>query len=205
MRILGILFITLLTITGCSALAVEEVKHTVIQKDDNIEIRHYDETVKAEVTVEGTRREAPNKAFRTLFNYISGDNVAQQDISMTSPVSQELESQKIAMTTPVSQEQADEEGTWTIAFYMPNDMDYDTTPTPKNDAINIKRIPEQKKIVIRFSGRSTDENIAKHEAELKQYIADNQIQVTGAPMYAFYNPPWTPWFMRRNEIMFTMK
>ena len=185
-------------------MATEEIAYNVIKKDGDIEIREYDETVVAEVTVKGTQKEAPSKAFRTLFNYIQGNNIAKQDIPMTAPVSQELKSQKIPMTAPVSQEQ-DAKGQWTIAFYMPNDMDFENTPLPKDEAVSIRRIPSVQKIAIRFSGTRSDSNIAEHENELKQYIVKNKIEVAGTPMYAFYNAPWTPWFMRRNEVMFTVK
>lgn len=185
-------------------MATEEAAYSVIKKDGDIEIRQYEETVVAEVTVNGTQKQAPSKAFRTLFKYIQGNNVAKQEIPMTAPVSQELKSQKIPMTAPVSQEQ-NIEGEWVIAFYMPNDMNFENTPIPQNDAVTIRRVPAVQKIALRFSGTRSDGNIAEHESELKQYIEDNKIKVTGAPMYAFYNPPWTPWFMRRNEVMFTVK
>ncbi len=185
-------------------MAAEEIEYKVIKKDGDIEIREYAETVVAEVTVEGSQKEAPSKAFRTLFNYISGENIAKQEIPMTTPVSQELSSQKIPMTSPVSQQQ-EGQNSWTIAFYMPNDMDFENTPLPKNDSVTIRRVPAVQKIAVRFSGTRSDNNIAEHESELKQYIVDNKIEVTGAPMYAFYNPPWTPWFLRRNEILFTLK
>jgi len=203
MRLLLLSLITIISFGG-TAMATEEIAYSVIKKDGDIEIREYEETVVAEVTVEATQKEAPSKAFRTLFNYIQGNNIAKQEIPMTAPVSQELKSQKIPMTAPVSQGQ-DESGAWTIAFYMPNDMIFEDTPMPKDEAVNIRRVPSETKIAIRFSGTRSDSNIAGHEAELKKYIVDNEIEVTGAPMYAFYNAPWTPWFMRRNEVMFTMK
>jgi DNA gyrase inhibitor GyrI len=193
-------FLALIFMSGC-AVTAEEISHNVIKKDGNIEIRQYDETVIAKVTVEATRREATSKAFRSLFKFISGDNVAKQEISMTAPVSQQPVSQKIPMTTPVAQESAGE-GQWQIAFYMPNDMEFDITPKPTNDNVTIERIPAQKMAAIRFSGRSTDDNIAKHEQELLQYMTDNNIDYIPEPTYAFYNPPWTPWFMRRNEVLF---
>ena len=75
----------------------EEIAHTVVQKDSDIQVRDYAETVAAEVTVQGSRHEAPSKAFRALFDYINGDNTAAQEISMTAPVSQE-QSQQISYT-----------------------------------------------------------------------------------------------------------
>ena len=184
-------------------MATEEIAHKVIKKDGDIEIRAYEETVIVKVIVESTRREAPNKAFRTLFNFISGDNIMKQDIAMTAPVSQQPVSQKIPMTTPVAQEKTGE-GQWQIAFYMPNDMEFDTTPKLTNENVTIERIPAQKMAAIRFSGRGTDSNIAEHETELLQYLEVNKIDYIPEPIYAFYDAPWVPWFLRRNEVLFKL-
>jgi hypothetical protein len=203
MKYLVLLFCFLI-FTGAQAVAAEEIAHTVVSSNGNIEIREYAETVKAVVTVKGTRREAANKAFRTLFNFISGDNIADKKIAMTAPVSQQAQSQKIPMTTPVAQVQAGE-GQWAIAFYMPNDMDFENTPKPTNENIQIERIPDQKKAAIQFSGFWSDDNIAKHEQALIAYLEKNNIDYIPQPTYAFYNGPWTPWFMRHNEILFNLK
>lgn len=56
-------------------------------------------------------------------------------------------------------------------------------------------------IVIRFSGITEDRLIATKTAELKKHVADHKLSVTGEPVLAFYNPPWTLPFFRRNEIM----
>jgi effector-binding domain-containing protein len=191
-----------LTFTGSPAMATEEIAHTVIEKDGDIEIRHYDETVMAEVIVEGDRDEAINRAFRTLFNYIDGNNIA-----MTTPVSQEQSSvsKKIAMTTPVSQKQADGENTWSVAFYMPNDMSYEDTPKPKDDAVTIRRVPERKMAAIRFSGLRSNGNLEDHEQELRDYLQTNNIIHDDTPLYAFYDAPWVPWFLRRNEILLPLQ
>ncbi len=184
-------------------MAAEEISYTVIEKDGDIEIRHYDETVMAEVMVEGDRDEAINRAFRTLFNYIDGNNIA-----MTTPVSQEQSaaSQKIAMTTPVSQTQTNNDGnTWSVAFYMPNDMTYENAPKPKNEDVTIRRVPERKMAAIQFSGFRTDNNLDEHEQELRDYLQTNDIAHEDTPLYAFFDAPWVPWFLRRNEILFPLQ
>ena len=77
----------------------------------------------------------------------------------------------------------------------------ETLPQPNNKNIGLKELPSKKYIVINFSGVISDQNIALNEEKLKKYIFENEIQSLSTPIYAFYNPPWTLSFMRRNEIM----
>ena len=184
-------------------MAAEEIAHKVVKEDGNIQIRDYESTVIAKVDVKSSREEAGGKAFMTLFNYIQGENVATQEIPMTAPVSQ-VESQKIPMTAPVSQEQQ-AEGVWSIAFHMPNDMALKTTPKPKNENVTITEIPARRMAAIRFSGRGTDSNVYEHEKELRAYLDKNEIAYIDEPVYAFYNSPMVPWFLRRNEVLFPLR
>jgi len=218
------IFLSLLLVVttwSSTAMATEEIKYTVIEElGNNIEIRDYAPVVIAEVTVEGTRDEAPSAAFRTLFKYITGDNVAAQEIPMTAPVSQEAISQKIPMTAPVTQEKVSKEipmtapvtqeqtsdDAWKIAFYMPADMTMETAPKPTSDKITMREVKFGKMIAIRFSGRNTDNNVNEHDEELKKYMRDNDIAFNEADrILAFYNAPFTPWFLRRNEVLYPVK
>lgn len=200
--------------TLCSALVVgsmmvghimsdvELPKYKVNSSSGNIEMREYLPMIIAEVEVKGERKQAINEGFRLLADYIFGNNKAQQEIAMTAPV-QQHESLKIAMTAPVQQQPAD--GSWKISFVMPSEYSIKTLPLPNNSKVTLKEIPASQFIVIRFRGMNTDENIAKNMKQLKQHIEDNHIQTKNAPKYAFYNPPWTLPFMRRNEIMIEVK
>ncbi len=194
-------------------MATEEPPYNVIQKDRDIEIREYAERVVAQVTVKAeSRGDASSKAFRTLFNYISGENVPTQEIPMTAPVTQErinAEGEKIPMTAPVTQSQdgqsaQNQNGEWTIRFFMPDDMTIEEAPAPKNKGITLKALPRSKLAVIRFSGRTTDENFEEHKNKLKDYLDQNDLSYAPSPTYAVYNAPFTPWFMRRNEVMFLL-
>jgi len=183
---------------------VERPEYEVISSaEENIEMRRYAPMIIAQVTVEGAREEAIGDGFRLLADYIFGNNTAQQEIAMTATVQQEAAqestSEKIAMTAPV-QQQADGNA-WTVSFVMPSEYTMETLPKPNDARVTHTRIPARRIIAITFSGTPSDENIAGHEQQLRDYINANNIQTTGEPTYAFYNPPWTLPFMRRNEVM----
>lgn len=179
---------------------VEQPAYEVVSSQNNIEIRRYAPTIVAEVQVRGERGDAIGKGFRLLADYIFGNNTVRQDIAMTAPVQQQDRSRKIAMTAPVQQQASD--GFWTVSFVMPSQYTMQTLPKPNNDKVKIGKVPAKRYIAIRFSGRNTDSNVSEHEAELMAHIAKNNIKVTGSAKYAFYNPPWTLPFLRRNEVMF---
>jgi effector-binding domain-containing protein len=146
----------------------------------------------------GKRKDAISEGFRLLADYIFGNNTLNQNISMTAPVEQKA-GQKIAMTAPVQQQQ--DSNSWIISFVMPKKFTLKTIPKPNNESVKINEVPAQRFIAIRFSGTNSDENIKQNESALFNYIAQNKVNVTGKPKYAFYNPPWTLPFMRRNEIL----
>ena len=116
---------------------------------------------------------------------------------MTAPVVQEPVT-KVAMTSPVMQQSTGLENI--ISFVMPAGMTIDVLPIPLSSKVSLREVPEQLVAVSRFSGRWTLATYMKHVAELESYIAEAGFTTNGAPRFARFDPPWTPWFMRRNEI-----
>ena len=177
---------------------VEKPDYKVIQSEQNIEIRQYEPMIIAEVEVDGKREDAIGDGFRLLVDYIFGNNTVQQVISMTAPV-QQKENQKIAMTAPVQQQSTGK--SWRMSFVMPSKYSMDSLPVPNNNRVRLKEILTKKFVVIEFSGTNSNENVTEHENQLMNYIEANQIKINGSPKYAFYNPPWSLPFLRRNEVM----
>ena len=177
---------------------VEKPDYKVIQSEQNIEIRQYEPMIIAEVEVDGKREGAIGDGFRLIADYIFGNNTVKRDIAMTAPVQQQ-ESQKIAMTAPVQQQSTGR--SWQISFVMPSKYSMESLPEPNNDRVRLKEILTKKFIVIEFSGTNSNENVTKHENQLMNYIEGNNLKITGSPKYAFYNPPWSLPFLRRNEVM----
>jgi SOUL heme-binding protein len=181
------------------AMATEEAPYAVIKTDDIFELREYPPQVLAEIIVEGDLEGAGNKAFRPLFRYISGDNKSRDKIAMTAPVSQEQKGEKISMTAPVSQQSV--QGKWAVSFTMPASYTMETLPTPDDSNIKLRQVTPRRLAAVRYSGFWSEEKYLLHKEKLEKWIKDNRYTVTGEPVWARYNPPFTLWFMRRNEIL----
>ena len=189
-----------LILTGATtAMATEEAPYKVLKTDEPFELREYPPQVLAEIIVDGNLEGAGNKAFRRLFRYISGDNTSRSKIAMTAPVSQEQKGEKISMTAPVSQQQV--QGKWAVSFMMPASYTLETLPIPDDQSITLRQVAARRVAVVRYSGFWSEEKYLLHKAKLEGWIRENRFVVMGEPVWARYNPPFTPWFMRRNEIM----
>ena len=154
----------------------------------------------AEVTVQGSFDEAVNRAFGMLAAFIFGDNVGKQKVAMTAPVVQEPASEKIAMTSPVMHETTGQDHV--VSFVMPSEYSMKTLPTPTDHNVSIREVAEDMAAVRQFSGRSTEAKFAEQLAGLMVRIGEQPtLEVTGSPRYARFDPPWKPWFLRRNEVL----
>lgn len=186
-------------VIGNDALAkYEEPDYSVDRKEGNFEIRSYPSVIAAEVEVTGQGESSANTAFKILAGYIFGKNVSKAKIAMTVPVTEKLQPEKIAMTAPVTTRVGNK--SMTMRFFMPTKYSLETLPEPLDKRIRLHRLPLRKFAVIRFSGFSGDENCRKHEEQLNSWLKNQNLETTAEPIRAFYNPPWTLPFMRRNEI-----
>lgn len=195
------LIFLLAILTGSQVMALEKPQYKVLYADGNIEYRQYQPYLVAEtvVTDEIDRNDAANKGFMRLFKYITGANTAQTKIDMTAPVQQAKVSAEIAMTAPV--QQARSADGWRIAFMLPGKFSLTDAPVPDDESITVHEVPGRVMAVIRYSGRWTTSNVEKNEAILMQHLTDQAITAVGTIETAAYNAPFTPPFMRRNELM----
>jgi hypothetical protein len=180
-------------------MAVEEPKYTVTLHDGAFEVRDYPPTVVAEVTVTGNQPSAVSRGFRLLAGYIFGGNTRHQSIAMTAPVAQERASEKIAMTAPVSQTPSG--GAWVVRFTMPSAYSLETLPIPNDPNVKLRPIAAARYAVVRYSGIANQANFDAKAAALMDFIKAHHLHPTGPATLAQYDPPWTLWFMRRNEVL----
>ena len=200
---IGLAGFTLLTVSSLlvteSTLAVEKAKYTVLEKDDSFEIRQYEAQIVAETFVEGDLEEVGNEGFRRLYAYISGENTKKQSISMTAPVGQQAGSEKIAMTAPVSQEKKDNR--WRITFLMPAEYTLKMLPEPIDERVKLAEEPGRLMAAVKYSGTWSEEGYKKNKALLEEYLRMRGLTKAGAAVWARYDPPFMPWFLRRNEVL----
>ncbi len=170
-----LLLTALLAITPGAVVALEEPAYEVLLQQGDIEFRRYEPYIVAEVTVDGA-----NEAFRILAGYIFGDNA---------------EEQKMQMTAPVETRGRDH------AFVMESKYSMGALPIPNDERIRLLQRPARIVAVREFSGRWSKRNFAKHTQALLDGLAALEVETSGEPEVARYNSPFTPWFLRRNEII----
>lgn len=177
---------------------VEQARYTVTKTQGAIEVRDYASMIVAETDVPGERKQAINHGFRIIADYIFGNNVAAQKVPMTAPVTSRR-SEKVAMTAPVTQQGGGK--SWTIRFVMPASSTMETLPKPNNSAVKLVALPAKRFVVIRFSGLASEHSLQEQTEALNAYLQAHHLNAVSTPTYAFYNPPWTLPFLRRNEVM----
>ena len=194
---IGIIFLALFSYITASvpAMSYEEPKFTIIKKTDVYEVRRYETRTVAEVTYGDE-----DNGFRVLFDYISGANKDIQEIQMTVPVTQ---SKEIDMTAPVTQ--SENNGQMVMRFFLPSNYSKQNAPKPTDKRVQIIDLPDEYFAVISYSGFASDSNFIKHHEELKVAMERDGLIVTGPPLKATYNSPFTPPFLRLNEAMYPLK
>ena len=183
----------------------EQQPFDVVRRCAGFDLRRYPAHVVAEVTVRSSFDSAGSIAFRSLFGYITGQNVSKSSLAMTAPVVQSLASEKpasekIAMTAPVVQ-RTEGEGEYVIAFVLPASMTADTAPAPTNPQVDIRTVEASLAAAKAYSGRWTQSSYDRHCAELQEAVLSEGLRPVGAPRFARFDPPFKPWFMRRNEVV----
>lgn len=187
---------------GNTVSALEEPKFEIIDTNLVFEIRHYAAYLVAEVTLDGDFTSSGNEAFRVLAGYIFGSNQMAEKMNMTAPVESQVisSSEKMNMTAPVFSNKS-QSNQHTYRFVMEKKYSLETLPIPNDSRISLLRIEPRIMAVKKFSGRWSEKNYRKFENQLLDALVDNNIEVIGDPIFARYNSPFVPWFMRRNEVM----
>ena len=175
-----------------STVSSEEVYFELLEKNHIYEIRYYESVLVAEVEYIGD-----NGGFGALFNYISGEN------KLFSKHKGSSSSMKIEMTTPVTRFKHNDRNI--MQFFLPKRFTPATVPSPTNPNVNIKRRDSGYFAVIRYSGSASEENFLKHVKLLTKSLMLDEIVFLEPAIRATYNSPFTPPFMRRNEVIYKIK
>jgi effector-binding domain-containing protein len=164
----------------------EHQPYDVVEQHPDFELRRYPAHVVAETRVTGSFEGAGNASFRRLAGYIGGRNT---------------QSRKVAMTAPVLQEAEEEAGRYVVSFVMPDSFDLDAAPAPTDGAVRLRAIPAETAAALRFSGRWTQGRFDEHAQRLLAAVEAAGLEVDGPLRFARFDPPWTPWFLRHNEVV----
>jgi hypothetical protein len=193
--------IVLSSVLGANlTMAIEEPKFVTVLKEDAFEIRRYPSLVVATTQVPGDMDAASNRGFRTIADYIFGNNVAttagaSAKIAMTAPVTVvPVLPAASAATSDMAAEQ------WQVQFVMPGQYRLDTLPRPKNEAVTLRELPARTTAVLSYSWLNSETKVQQKIEVLRAWMKARQLEPLGAPRLARYDPPWTPPMFRRNEI-----
>ena len=183
-------------------MVTEHQRYTVVVVNPGFEVRRYDAHVVAEMIVEGSHESAGNRAFRSLVGYIGGRNHTGRSVAMTAPVLQQAAAgRRMAMTAPVVQREGGRPGSHIVGFVMPADETLETLPEPDDPGVTLRAVPVEFAAALRYSGRWTQAAYEERAARLLEAITDTGLRASGQPQWARFDPPWTPWFLRHNEVV----
>ncbi len=174
-----------LTLVGCQATRAgyESAPYQVVRADGKFELRDYPALAVVETTMSSSGN-AADGSFNRLFGFITGRNEAKQ---------------KIAMTTPVFMSGNDSNRT--MAFVMPAKMNAAQAPKPAEASVTVRELPAGRFVVLRFSGGRNEKQEAEALGQLKAWMTAEGLSVLSPPVFGYFDPPWTPAFLRRNEVM----
>lgn len=158
-------------------MAIETPDYKTVEQDGKFEVREYP-------TMMVARTAMGDGDFMRLFRYISGGNESGQKIAMTAPV--------------LVQHQGKDSG---MSFVVPREVAAGKVPTPKASDVSLDEMPAAKFAVFTYSGRGTDANESEALSKLRSWVTKKQLMTEGEPVFAYYDPPWTLPFLRRNEVM----
>jgi len=177
--------VVVLVVAGCGVTraAYESAPYKVVRSNGKFEVRDYPALRVVETPMSG-RGGSSDGSFNRLFRFITGGNEAKQ---------------KIAMTTPVFMSGGDSNAT--TAFVLPATLKVGEAPKPTDDSVKVRELEAGQFAVLRYSGRRNANNEAETLGRLTNWMAAEGLRVLSPPVYGYFDPPWTPAFLRRNEVM----
>ncbi|MFZ0712050.1 MAG: heme-binding protein [Terrimicrobiaceae bacterium] len=179
--LLALIALAAFWLVSTSRAATETPDYKVVRTDGTFEIRDYPALTVATTPMEGDEM---NRGFGHLFKFITGSNEGAE---------------KIAMTSPVLIDTAEDKKT--MIFIMPKTAVEKGVPKPAGEDVTLGKVEAARFAVLRFDGGRTAENEKAAIEKLNVWLGAEKLVAKGAPTFAYYDPPWTPTFLRRNEVM----
>ncbi len=168
-------------LVSTSRAATETPEYKVIRTDEKFEIRDYPALTIATTPMSDKGMDG---SFGQLFRFITGRNEGSEKIEMTAPV---------LIDTATNNK--------TMSFIMPQKAVEKGVPKPAGENVKLGKLEAARFAVLRFGGGRTAENEKAAIEKLTAWLEGQKISGKGDPLFAYYDPPWTPVFLRRNEVM----
>lgn len=192
---LALAILSIVFLPGAPAMAIEEPAYQVVRTYPGFELRRYGPMLLAETQVGGDFDAVGNQAFQRLAGFIFGGNVQGEKIEMTAPVSQRPAGDGSGSGGVAPR------GDYVLSFAMPARFTAATLPVPTDPSIRVRTEPARLMAARRYSGRWTWGRYREQESALLEAVGAAGLTPLGYPVYARYNAPFVPWFMRRNEVL----
>lgn len=174
-----------------SRAGYETAAYETVSTDGAFEIRDYASLTLVEAPMGGNG--SGDRSFGRLFGYISGKNSSEEKIAMTTPV---------FMTESADAPESSGSGSnRNMAFVMPATMAAESTPRPADATLSVRSLPPARYATFRFSGTRSAGSETEALDKLREWMKANGYPALSAPVYGYFDPPWTPGFLRRNEVM----
>lgn len=168
----------------------EQQAYDVVEAVGGYELRRYPRHLVAETGIDASFESAGTRAFRALVGYLGGGNATGD---------------RLAMTAPVLQEPAGSGPAYTVAFVLPASTTQAGAPQPTDPRVRVREVGEEWALVARYSGRWSRGSYERHEEALRAAADRRGLTVAGPARWARFDPPWTPWFLRRNEVILPVR
>ena len=165
----------------------ERLSYEILTRYKGFELRQYPQHILVQRRVRGGFMSAPNMAFQSLVSFISGRNQSGQ---------------KIAMTAPVLQEQVDQrDEAHLVSFVMPIAMKPTQMPTPSDPSLKVTVVGPKVMAAVAFRGGWNETEFRRQGERLLESVHDAGLETVGEIVYARFDPPWKPGFLKHNEAM----
>jgi hypothetical protein len=173
-----------LLLAGCQATRAgyESAPYQTVRTDGKFELRDYPALTVVETPMADANGD--DGGFGRLFRFITGENETRQ---------------KIAMTTPVYMSGGPTGAT--MAFVLPTKLKAAGVPKPVDGAVTVRELAPGRFAVLRYSGSRNARSEAESLARLQGWLERERLPALAGPVFGYFDPPWTPSFLRRNEVM----
>lgn len=165
-------------------MKLEQPSYSVVKRTKDYELREYEPYLVAEVLQLGDFSSARNSGFMKVGGYIFGGNEREESIAMTAPV----------FDMPGQGERR-------ISFMIPSQYALDDLPIPNDADVNLREEPARLMAAKRVRGRWNENKMNAALDAMKESLDEDGYRVIGEPVFAYYDPPSAPFFVRRTEVL----